>query len=465
MLKGLKMQKYKLTSLIKSFIIAAIPVLLLANSVVFGEDTVARLTLKTAIEKALNQNLNLNQYANQVKTNTLNYKQSKQNLLPNLQGSLSSTRRFDKQYDDLTNTTTDHNSNSLSASVQSNLNIFNGFGDKADIEKSGSDLNAIKYNYQREKENIIFETISRYLELIQNAEVIGIEKADLTAQQDQLDRIKEFYETGNKPISDVLQQRADIADAELRVLNAENNYEISRLNLLEILGEMPDQQYEFIAPDSMLVAEIIDSPTVSDFNYETRADWKAEEYTLKGTDYEIDAARSGYWPSVNMSLSAGSNYSSDRTGLGFTNQFNDINPYGTVGISLSLPIFEKFQTHNSVQIAKINKESETLEQEKLRLAIQLDTQQARFDYETAVKQKEAANAKLDYARQSLEVTEARYNVGSSTYVELSQIRASYLSAANDRIQAVYNHLLKRLELSYNYGTIEEMLTNLNLLEN
>lgn len=429
------------------------------------EEPVTQLTLKMAIERALQQNLNLKQSSNQVRSSALNFSQRKNNFWPDLRASLSVSQRYDRQYDALDDRTSGHDARSLSAGIQSSLNLFNGFADVAALQKARYNLDAVEFNYQRQKEFIIFQTIAALLGAIEDAELIDIEIENLDAQRNQLQRIEEFHKRGKRPISDLLQQRADIAEAELRLLNAEQNYEISRLNLLEIMAESPERNYALIAPGHEIMETITAAVDEGVFAFEKRSDWLAQERQIAFANQSIKEAMADFWPAIGLNLSLGSGYSSDRESLNFSRQFNEINPSASVGLSFSIPLFDRWRTQTDIQLAKIQLDDAQLELQKLKLAISLEIQEALLNYQTAVKQKQTALARLDFAGQTLDVMEARYNVGSATYVELSQIRANHLRSAYEYVQAEYNVLLRRVALSYARGTIEFILSELHIMEN
>jgi outer membrane protein len=423
------------------------------------------LTLKQALVKVLAQNLDLKEYTNQVRTSNINYRQSKEDLLPDLNASLSASWRYNREYDQETDRTTGQEKRGISAGLQSSLNLFNGFSDIASIRQARSKMKSDKYTLQRQKENILYQTMILFMQAVQDLELIKIEKENLAAQKNQLDLILEFHKAGNRSIADVLQQRADISQAELQLLDACHSYEISRLNLLEILGEEPEMDYQLVVPsEDFFNQEYADPDSILFYSLEKRADWQAMNQNLSVARENVNITRAGYFPSIGLSLSAGSSYSDERQGLSFNDQFTDVNPFVSAGLSLSLPIFDRFRIKNNMQLSRIQVENIELQQEKLKLLIGLDTRQARLEYEKAIKQKEVAGAKLDYARQALEVTEARYNVGSATYVELSQVRANRLGAANEYLQDVYQVMLKMIAWQHQRGRLEEMLVNLNLLE-
>ena len=189
-----------------------------------------------------------------------------------------------------------------------------------------------------------------------------------------------------------------------------------------------------------------------------RADIKAQKMQIDAAQKQIRVARAEYWPSLSLSANAGSSYSSLYEFGDFSYQFFDSKPNATIGLSLSIPIFDRSRTENSIAQANIQLANERLTLEHLKQEVTFQVQQAVLDYQMAMKQLKVAEAQLRFARQALEVAEERYNVGASTLVELSQSRAQYVEATNDRVKTHYNLLLNRVAIDYHQGDMDRMIT-------
>ncbi|MGD9489577.1 MAG: TolC family protein [Calditrichaceae bacterium] len=422
-----------------------------------ADDSEKQLRLGEAIQLALEQNISLRISSNSVSGAKIDVNQSRMEFLPNVSASLSSSKDFPK---------TGNENESVNASVSSGLNLFNGFYDISRLNKAGLDLAAEEAGYNRSRESVVFETISRFVQVVLNNEFIGIEKNNLEAQMIQLKQIEEFRKAGNRSKADVYQQLADIKQNELNVLNAASEYEVSRNLLSRTLGIQLNDDMKFLAPEIDLITQKITSsgPDQETFQMEVnsrRFDLRAQQLNIESGTEQIRAAKSGYWPSVSLTASAGSNYSGSVQGYSFSDQLFDENPYVRLGLSVSVPLFDRFYTKYNVQQANIQLSTQKMMLEDLKLEINNEIRQAMFDYKSALKQKELAQARKEYALEALKISEERYRVGSSTYVEMSQVRASYVTAAYQKVSADYNLLLKYAAVYYYGGNIDEVITLFN----
>jgi len=416
------------------------------------------ISLGDAIDAALEQNVELRQSSNQVVSGEISVRQSKTAFLPDLSASASASKSYSRDYDPVTDLTEGRESGSLSLGLSARVTLFDGFSNIASLQSSRLQLSAARQSFQRTRQSIIFETFSRYLQVLMDGELLASERENLAAQRQQLLRIEEYYKVGNRSRADLLQQQAEISQAELSVLRAEESLNISKLQLLKTIGREPSTDYEVeILPVEELVDQMAGKETDIDWigALPQRADVSAQTLSVEAAKKGITSARSGYWPSLSLSAEIGSGYSSPSEYGDFSDQVLDINPSARIGLSLSIPIFDRSVTRSSVQKSQIQLANEQLNLEDLRQTVSLEIQQALFDYSSAQKGLEAARAQLEYTRQALQVTAERYDVGSAILAELSLARAQFVSANKDWIQANYSLLIDRVALDYYTGRLNE----------
>lgn len=419
-------------------------------------------TLNQAIEIALKANPGLQQAGNQVKLSEISVKQKKANFYPDLSISANASQWYGKISNLQTNQYENEDSGNLSLMVSTSVNVFNGFYDTASLQQSKFELKAAEENFSRSSQAIIFETIQRYIQVVTARELINVEKENLEAQQLQLTRIEDFFKAGRRPITDLHQQKAEISRSEYQLLNAERNYQVFKLLLMQTLGLEPDADTHYQVSDldiDNLIKEVkvFNKKNVLTEAPGTRPDVNARRMEIEAAQKGIKAAKSGYWPRLSLFADLGTNYSSLDEYWDFSNQFFVNNPNVTIGLSLSVPVFDKGITKNNVAAARVKLKNRELELEKLKHQVSVEVQQAVEDYRTAVKQLNAAENQLTYSRSALESIEARYNVNAATMVELIQARARYLQSAYDQVTAKYNVLIQAIAVSFYKGNTNEVM--------
>lgn len=451
--------------------IYVLPILILAILVPSTADSIAAaevktLTLEKAIEIALEANISLKQAANQVTLGKISVNRNKANFLPDLNISAQGSKRYARDYDTETGKYSNQDSGSLSLGASSSFNIFNGFNDTASLQQSKLELKATDEDAVRSRQTIIFQTIQDFILVITAREMIRVEKENFEAQRLLLTQIEDFYKSGKRPITDFYQQGAALSNAEYNLLSAERDYDVSKLQLMQIMGLQPGGDYEVEDPGiDSLVSNVVQfqrdaAEAVLSEALVKRPDIKAQEALIEAARFGIKAARSGYWPKLSLSASYGTSYSDQVEYLNFSDQLFKSNRNGSIGLSLTIPVFDKSKTRYSVASADISLKNQQLAMEKLHQQVALEIQQAVRDYQTAAKQMDVSERQLKYSKDALDSMQERYNVNAATMVELTQTRAQYMQSMYNRIQAKFNLLIRGIAVSFYKGDYDAMISRL-----
>jgi outer membrane protein len=230
--------------------------------------------------------------------------------------------------------------------------------------------------------------------------------------------------------------------------------------LLQTLGLEPDTNYQVsdLRVDNLIEeGEAFNKEDILNEALAKRPDVNAQRIQIEAAQKGIKATQSGYWPRLSLFTDLGTNYNSLNESFNFSSQFFDNNLNATIGLSLSIPIFDKGVTKNNVAAAKVNVNNQQLELEKRKNQVAVEVQQALEEYRTAAQQVTVAKTQLSYARASLESVEARYNVQAATMLELTQARTRYLEAAYDQVRAKYNLFIQTIAVAFYSGDHEAMV--------
>jgi outer membrane protein len=420
------------------------------------------LNLREAIDIALESNVALRQASNQAYSAGLSVSQAKADFLPSLQLSSNATLSDYKALDTESGLYEGQDSERLTSSVSLNLNLFTGFGRLASLRQSGYELDASDYTVERMEQAVTYETASRFIQAAAYREMIRVYQENLEAQRQQLDRVKAFYDAGNKPIADLFQQQAETARAELGLLESERDFEISRLQLMETLGLDPSADLKIIGPETDDLGGF--ACPYQEGKAVTRAladrpDLASQQSQVAAALQGVKVARANYWPTVSLSFGVGTGYSNSMSELyGFSDQYWDNNVQTDIGLSISLPIFDRMRTRTDVGKSQIQLETAQLELEGLKHSIKREVLQAFEDLHMAEKQVDVVDAQVRFAEESLRSYQKRYDVGASTLAEVTQARATFLEARQSQVSARYDLLLTHMNLAYCVGNTDLMIS-------
>jgi outer membrane protein len=423
-----------------------------------GAETRA-ITLANAIETALTANVDLRQAANQTESQRISVRSSTMDFLPNLRLSLGASRGYGKDYEAASDEFEWSHSSSMNLSVSAGLDLFTGFGRIAALKQSQFQLEAQRRSYDRSREQVIFETVRQFVLVVLDGDLIKVDEQYLDAQRSLLAQIEAFTSSGKRPIVDLYQQQASVADAESRLLIDRRNFEVDKYGLLQIMAVDPGIECTIVAPDVEGIAGGLEGFLPANAAGEalaSRADLAAQRLQVEAAKRQITASRAGYWPALSLSAGAGTSYRSPGS-YDFNDQFYNNNLNGSIGLSLSIPIFDRLGTYNSVAQAKVGLRQAQLGVERLELQTEVEIRQALEDYATAGKAVEVAQAQLKYSAQALKNMEERYKVGASTLVDLTQVRTSNLQSSYNSINAKYARLVKGVAILYYSGGIDKAM--------
>ena len=416
---------------------------------------VREVTFNEAVQIALDRNVTILRAQNNLELQELTVQSEKMDFLPNMNLNSGGNRNFGFQFDQTSGRLVNQSTDGFSLSASSSVSLFAGFANVASLAGARATLESQEYSYERTRQTVVFNVVSNYLNVILGEETIRIRQEDVQAQRQLFEQIEEFVRVGTRAISDLYNQQATLANAEAQLLNAESSYQVNKTRLIQVLHLDPLVDYKFIAPDAEAVSLNVRNYSPKELvlsAFERRADLRAQELSIDAAEQSIRSAKSGRLPSLNLSTSAGSSYSSARTSS-FGNQMGD-NRSERLSLSLSIPLFNRFNTKRSIEASKVQYANARLDLENLQQNVAIEVRQAYLDYQTAVKRLEVTAKSLKASDQALQVEQERYNVGASTLVELTQARSRFVDSASQRAQAVFQFHFQHRVIEYYLGTLD-----------
>ncbi len=474
-------------------LIYAIGLLALIGAPQAQAQQVQEVTFEEALQIALRNNPQLQRGATAVRGQAEAVELARAAFLPDLSASVQPMRRFGLAFDQTTGSLQQESSDALSASLSTNVNVFNGFRDVADVQRRRLEQEAGTLSLDRTREVVLFSVAAQFLAVVLDRELVSIRQEALATQQAQLQRIRDLVEGGVRPRADLLQQEALVAEAELAVLQAESQLELAETELVRLLQLDPRATYDFVAPpleEADAVPRPYDLGRLTSTAFDRRSDLRAQDVQIDAAEAGVRVARGGYYPRVNLFASFGSSYSSlglrpipgtitelpvlTQSGepifLGdepvtfqvgpafervpFGDQFFTDNRGGSIGFSVQVPIFDRFMTRSQVRQAQLIVENERIARAELEQNIAVEVRQAYLDYRNSEKRLDVTARQVAAARAALDAEEDRYEMGVSTLVELAQARSRVVEAESARAQAIAQFIFQSRRLEYSAGMFD-----------
>lgn len=414
-----------------------------------------QLTLEEAINLGLKHHTQILKARNLQQLTGMDVAGSYAEFLPSVSAGASGGQNSGRQFIETEDRLVTQTTRGMSASISAGVTLFNGFGRLHELRGATLTNNAQQAAVNRTEEQVMSIILQDYIQILYDKEILRIREENHNALQDQLEQIREFVTAGLRSQTDLFQQQSAAADAEGLLIDARTNLEIDTAELLRKLDMDPLAEYEIVTPasDPNTLAHQIDSLDLFVAQALTnRDDYRERELRVQAARQSLRAVQASLYPSLNLSYHYGSNANdvSERT---FESQFTKDNLYSSVGLRLSVPLFNQLGTRRFIASRKVELRNQEIDLEELQQVIRVDVKRAYLNFQAALQKLEAANTRLRYATQALEAARERYNLGANTFVELNSANADYVEAAGNQAQARFTLTLSRYNLDYATGTM------------
>lgn len=268
-------------------------------------------------------------------------------------------------------------------------------------------------------------------------DLVAVARDTLSNQDAHLRQVQGFVEVGTRPEIDLAQARADRANAQVQLINAENGYDTARAQLVQAMGLDGPADFE-IADDALPPLDVEDQGTEALVAEALRArpEIAVLERQRRADEATIGAVRGGYLPA--LGVSAGINTAGQ--------SIPDAVPNWNATATLTWSLFQGGLTTAQVREARANLDGADAQLAALRQQVRLDVEQARLAVRASKASVAAAADAVANARDRLRLAEGRYQAGAGSIIELGDAQVAYTAAAAQQVQAQYGLASSRARL-------------------
>lgn len=416
------------------------------------------LTLNDVLKIALQKSPLLQRSFLAVEQSKSNIQTAYGNFLPSLNGSLG--WNWSRAEDEggtssfsgfvFTNPPTTTQTRSFSASLQSNWTLFDGLASFKNLSNAQSNYDAEKFSFARLKEDIVFQTISSYYDILNAHKILEVAEEDLKWNQKNYDIVSEKNRLGAVTAADLYSQQYRLGNAELGVLQASNNLENGKSAFLYSIGLDVLEKYEFAEQDINLDDKTltIEDDIVSLVNeaLKNRTDVKSAELKLTTSEESVAIRRAGHYPSL-------SNFMSYNLRANTFDKLTDNRTF-TIGLTVSIPIFNGWNTSYAVELAEIDVKAKEIALRELKREITKNIQKSYLDLTASHKQLEVREKNLQAAQENRTLEQERYKLGGTALLNVLIANSQYVLAKTDLIRAKFEFLKLKEQLKYYLGALD-----------
>ena len=417
-----------------------------------------RWTIEECVSHALKNNISIKQSELDIKSNGLDKLAAIGNFLPsvNLGGTHSWNIGLNQNITTglLENQTTQF----TSASLSSNITIYNGLQNINRLHRTKLAQLAAQYQLTKMQDDISLFVANAFLDILFNKENLKVQQLQLANDQKQLVRAQELVDAGSVPRGDLFDMKATIASDNQKVIIAENALLLSKLSLAQALQLQDFENFDIAdlaveANLSPLMAE--KSETIVDKAKQVRSEIKIAKTNLDVALRDIEIAKGAYKPSLTgfYSFSTRASYSNRIVGidpsgvpilaspLPLFDQFSD-NKGHNFGLQISIPVLNGLGVKTNVARSKLNYERSKIALNQANLDLEANVYKAISDAKGALKTYESSITTLEARQEAFNYAKERFNVGMMNAFDFNQSQTVFVAAQSDLIRSKYDYIFK-----------------------
>ena len=414
--------------------------------------------MRRCIDYAIGHNINIRQSDNAAKQSEIEVNTAKWARLPNLNGSANQSWNWgrtqtavpDEETGDYSTVYVNTSSNGTNLSLSTSIPLFTGLQLPNQYALAKLNLKAAVADLEKAKEDISINIASAYLQVLFNQELRDVAQGQVELSQEQCNRIERLAQMGKASAAEVADARARVAQDRMTLVQTDNDYHLSLLDLAQLIELDSPEGFVLEAPQDTLELQLLANPEdIYNEALVNKPAIQAAKYRLEGSKHSIRIAQSGYYPQLSLSGSLGTSYYStiNRT---FSQQMNDnFNKY--VGISLSVPLFNRLATRNQVRAARLQRENYALQLDDAKKTLYKEIQQAWYNATASRAKYTSSHAAMLASAESFQLMARKYEGGQANAVEYNEAKQNLMKAQSDELQAKYEYLFRTKILDFYRG--------------
>ena len=401
-------------------------------------------SLEDCIDYALKNNISLKQNELNIELNKNQYFQSKMELLPSVNISNSFNNNRGRYINPFTNEFDEEVSSSLNLSYNSNFSLFNGFKNINQIKKAANESLKSIYDLESAQNDLISSIALSYLQILFNEELYQTSQSQLNLTKNQENRIQTLVEAGSIAKGELLNIQSQLALEEQQLIQAENQLNLSKLQLAQLLELDQYENLNVLKLDIKVPIFKIQNNINTDYAIalNTQSSIKSSELQINSAIYDHKIAKANYLPNLSIGYRISTLYLDNVNDMFTFNEQLENNQQSAIYLSLNIPIFNKWSVRNSVAQSKIQIENSQLNAQQVKNQLRKNMEQAYADQLAAYKKHQATQKAVIAFKEAFTYINERYELGMVNSYEFNESKNKLITAQSDELRAKYDLIFK-----------------------
>ena len=403
------------------------------------------LTLKDAVQIALENNYEIKIAENNLKIDESNVTPGNAGMLPNVTASIVNNNNIQNlsqtRADGTINSLDNAKSNSLNYGVSLGWTIFDGLrmfamrDQLSELQKLGE--NQLKLTIITK----ISDVQAAYFDLVQQQQQLSALDSTLVISNQRVTLAQNRFTIGKASKLEVLNAQVDINTDKVSLLRQKEMYANAKVLLNQILAR--DLTADFKVAEVFTMEKQLDFTELKVLAEKQNPEVEALIINKRIAELELKKIKSGRYPTVKVNT--GYNFTDTQSSLGFTTQSaaRGLN----YGFSASLNLFDGFAQKRNEKISALQIDNSNVQIEQQNLAIQAQLTTAYQTYVTNLELIALEEKNEAIAKQNLDITLDKFRIGTITTLEFRTAQLNYVNAtvrySNSQFQAKLSEIALR----------------------
>lgn len=401
-----------------------------------------QLSLQSAIDSALQNNLNIQVARNNIAIANLNNTYANAGGMPQVNAVLNNTNSLTNIHQNLSNGVEISKNNALTNNITTGVNgsilLYNG--DRVKFTKKRLELltEQSEHELNIQIQNTIANVMIKYYDIIKQSAFIDLLKKNFEFSKNKSNLISQRAIVGMANEVDRITALMDINNSTLAIANQEMLLRQSELDLIQYIGISPRQK--IIVNDSILIDNSLVEKIIEE-RLNKNVDFVYSENIIRLNEILLKETKALKYPSIRMNAAYNLNYTKSSSGFNLLNE-----SYGpSLGATIQIPIYSGLVKSQEKVLNYQIKNAELAKEDKYKM-MQNEVAKMYSQYQSLQSQNKQLTNNYQLALQLVELTLQKYQYNQATLLELQSAQSSFENLGYQRIQVNYLHKLAEIEL-------------------
>ncbi|MBQ6777033.1 MAG: TolC family protein [Paludibacteraceae bacterium] len=413
----------------------------------------AAYTLQQCIDTALTNSVKLQAQENEALSARASYEQAWGRIAPGVSGSASQSWSFGRSTG-VDNITRARNTATTNMGVNASWTLFDGLAMVFNIEQAKASWRAGKADVEAMQRTISVNVTGLFLQVLLAKELTAVAEGQLEDIDRKVERAEALVESGRLAEGELFSLQSQQAKERYAVTQNRNKIQLALLDLAQAMEIEYSTDFDIVTPseESMEERLLPDREEVYQTALAQRPEMAAAQYRLYAQERALKGAKSAYSPTLTAQggVNTGYYHLYGEDNASFGKQLHD-NLSTNVGLTLSVPIFDRMQTPSAVRKQKLAVANAKLNIEQVKKDLRKEIDQAYYNAVAAQAEQVSAQQAARSASEAQRYASEKFDNGRGTPYEYYDAQQTYLQAQSELLQARYNYLFKVRILEYYMG--------------